>query len=169
MSDKMKALYLGRFQPFHIGHFKVVCDISKEAEYVVIVMGSAQLSHLKDNPFTAGERYEMIFRSLSAEAIDNFHIIPIDDLNIYPLWVAHVVSHSPKFDVVYAHNPLSIRLFKESGYEVVKLELHNPELFSGTEIRRRMASGENWHDLVPKEVRQFLDEINGVERIKELV
>jgi nicotinamide-nucleotide adenylyltransferase len=151
-----------------MGHLKVVYDIVKEADYLVIAMGSAQLSHLKDNPFTAGERYEMIFRTLNAEAIENFHIIPIDDLNIYPLWVAHVVSHSPKFEVVYAHNPLSIRLFKESGYEVVKLELHNPDLFSGTEIRRRMASGEKWRGLVPKEVGQVIDEINGVERIKEL-
>jgi nicotinamide-nucleotide adenylyltransferase len=169
MRDKMKALFLGRFQPFHIGHLKVISEIVKEAEYVVIAMGSAQLSHSKENPFTAGERYSMISRTLNAEAIENYHIVPIEDLNRYSLWVAHVVSHVPNFDVVYAHNPLSIRLFKEGGYEVVKLELHNPKLFSATEIRRRMIAGENWRDLVPKEVGQVIDEIKGVERLRELV
>ena len=33
---KMKALLLGRFQPLHLGHLKVITDIVKEAEYIVI-------------------------------------------------------------------------------------------------------------------------------------
>jgi nicotinamide-nucleotide adenylyltransferase len=168
MSDRMKALFLGRFQPFHCGHFRVIEDIAKEADYVVIAMGSAQKSHLADNPFTSGERYEMISRTLKAQGIQNYHIVILEDLNRYALWVAHVVSHSPKFDVVYAHNPLSIRLFSEAGFDVVKLELHQPERFSGTEVRRRIMEGDEWRDLVPKDVAQVIDEIDGVDRIKEL-
>jgi nicotinamide-nucleotide adenylyltransferase len=168
MSDKMKALFLGRFQPFHCGHFQVIKDIVKEADYVVIAMGSAQHSHSSVNPFTSGERYEMISRTLKANEIQNYHIVLLEDINRYPLWVSHVVSHSPKFDMVYAHNPLSIRLFSEAGYEVVKLELLEPSKYSGTEIRRRIKEGEEWRDLVPREVAQVIDEINGEDRIKDL-
>ena len=164
----MKALFLGRFQPFHNGHFRVISDIVREAEYVVIAMGSAQHSHSSSNPFTSGERYEMISRTMKARGIQNYHIVLLEDLNRYSLWVSHVASHSPKFDVVYAHNPLSIRLFSEAGYEVVKLELHEPSRFSGTEIRRRIREDGDWKDLVPKEVAQVIEEVKGVDRIKEL-
>lgn len=165
---KMKALFLGRFQPFHLGHFNVVSEIAKDAEYIVIAIGSAQLSHSKENPFTSGERYTMISRALKATSIDNYHIVSIEDLNRYSLWVSHVVSHCPKFDVVYAHNPLSIRLFKEGGYKVVKLKLINPKLYSATEIRRRIIAGEKWRKLVPDEVAMVIDEIKGIDRLKEL-
>jgi nicotinamide-nucleotide adenylyltransferase len=164
----MRALLLGRFQPFHNGHLKVVKEIAKDAEYLVIAIGSAQYSHAIENPFTAGERYTMISRALMADGIKNYHLITIEDLHRYAAWVSHVVSQVPKFDVVYAHNPLSIRLFKEAGFKVVELELYEPEKYSGTEIRRRMMAGEEWRNLVPKTVAELIDEINGVERLKDL-
>jgi nicotinamide-nucleotide adenylyltransferase len=164
----MKALFLGRFQPFHCGHFRVIENVVKEAEYMVIAMGSAQKSHSNSNPFTSGERYEMISRTMKAHGIRNYHIVLLEDINRYSLWVSHVVSHSPKFDVVYAHNPLSIRLFSEAGFEVVKLDLIKPTKYSGTEIRRMIKEGEEWRALVPQQVAQVIDEIDGVERITEL-
>jgi nicotinamide-nucleotide adenylyltransferase len=163
-----RALFLGRFQPFHCGHIKVIKEISKENEYVIIAIGSAQLSHSKINPFTAGERYTMIDRALKAEGIDNYHIVPVEDLNRYSLWVSHVASNTPNFNVVYANNPLSVRLFKEAGYNVVELELYNPEKYSGTNIRKEMNEGEAWRELVPKKVSEVIDEIDGIKRIKEL-
>jgi len=168
MSDKMKALFLGRFQPFHLGHFRVIENTVKEADYIIIAMGSAQKSHSSSDPFTSGERYEMISRTMKAHGIQNYHIVLLEDINRYSLWVSHVVSHSPKFDAVYAHNPLSIRLFREAGFEVVKLDLHRPATYSGTEIRRRIKEEKEWRDLVPDQVAQVIDEIDGVERIKEI-
>jgi nicotinamide-nucleotide adenylyltransferase len=165
----MRALFLGRFQPVHCGHFKVIKEISEEADYVVIAIGSAQLSHSKANPFTAGERYTMIDRALKTEGIDNYHIVPIEDLNRYSLWVSHVVSNTPKFDVVYANNPLSVRLFKEAGFKVVELDLYKPEKYSGTHVRKEMIEGEAWRDLVPKKVVEIIDEIDGIRRLKELI
>ena len=49
-----RALFVGRFQPFHYGHLHAVRTILEEAEELVIVVGSAQMSHEPDNPFTAG-------------------------------------------------------------------------------------------------------------------
>ena len=55
-----RALFVGRFQPFHYGHLHAVESILKENDELLLVVGSAQMSHEPDNPFTAGERIEMI-------------------------------------------------------------------------------------------------------------
>ena len=107
-------------------------------------------------------------QTLEAEGIKNYHIVQLEDLHRYAVWVSHVVSHTPKFDVVYAHNPLSIRLFREGGFTVVELELIEPDKFSGTEIRRRIVEGEEWRDLVSREVAKVIDEIDGEKRLKDL-
>jgi nicotinamide-nucleotide adenylyltransferase len=164
----MRALLLGRFQPFHNGHLKVVKDVVAEADYIVIAIGSAQNSHSLEDPFTAGERITMISKVLANEGIDNYHLVAIEDIHRYAVWVSHVASQVPIFDIVYAHNPLSLRLFKEGGYKVVELELYEPNKYSGTEIRRRMMAGEEWRGLVPEAVAEFIGEINGVERLKSL-
>lgn len=39
---------------------------------------------------------------------------------------------------------------------------------SGTEIRRRMLEDENWQELVPQATIDVIEEINGVERLKNL-
>ena len=46
--------------------------------------------------------------------------------------------------------------------------MFNREVYSGTEIRKRMASGQAWKDLVPPAVVKVIDEIDGVGRIKAL-
>ncbi|HLN89981.1 MAG TPA: adenylyltransferase/cytidyltransferase family protein, partial [Candidatus Binatia bacterium] len=51
-----RGLYVGRFQPFHLGHLDAIKYVLKEVDELVIVIGSAQYSHNSNNPFTAGER-----------------------------------------------------------------------------------------------------------------
>ena len=132
----MRALLLGRFQPFHNGHLKVVKEITEDADYLVIALGSAQYSHSLENPFSAGERYTMISRALMAQGIENYHLVTIEDLHRYAAWVSHVVSQSPKFDVVYAHNPLSLRLFTEGGFTVRNKVYYTVEIVSRPRYNR---------------------------------
>ena len=112
----MRALTLGRFQPFHNGHLEVIKEILEENESVVIAIGSAQHSHSIENPFTAGERYLMISNTLKKNNITDYYIVPIIDLNRYALWVPHMESLIPPVDVIYTHNPLTRRLFNERKY-----------------------------------------------------
>ncbi|MEM3079801.1 MAG: adenylyltransferase/cytidyltransferase family protein, partial [Thermoproteota archaeon] len=51
-----RGLFIGRFQPFHLGHLKAVEYIINRVDEVIIGIGSAQYSHTLENPFTAGER-----------------------------------------------------------------------------------------------------------------
>jgi nicotinamide-nucleotide adenylyltransferase len=165
MDPVKRGFYIGRFQPFHLGHRKVIGEIARHVDELIIGIGSAQLSHKPENPFTAGERILMISRSL--EDLDlYYYVIPINDLYQNALWVAHVRSLTPPFSDVYSNNPLVSRLFQESGYEVKYSPMYNREEYSGTEIRRRMLAGEDWEKLVPEAVVDVIGEINGVDRLK---
>ena len=57
---------------------------------------------------------------------------------------------------------------REAGYEVRNSPLFNREMYSGTEIRRRIVEGEDWEALVPAGVADVIREIDGVSRIKDL-
>ncbi len=167
---KKRGLLIGRFQPFHKGHLFVVEKILEEVDEIIIGIGSAQISHTLENPFTAGERLMMIAKSLFENGINKtFYIIPIPDVNNNAIWVSHVKSLTPPFDVVYSGNPLVKRLFKEAGIEVRTPPLYNRKLFSGTEIRKRMINDEDWQSLVPKAVVSVVEEIDGVSRLKDLL
>ncbi len=162
-----RALYIGRFQPYHNGHQAVLSWIATQCDEIVIGVGSAQLSHEPDNPFTAGERVLMITRALESLGTP-IYVIPIEDIMRNALWVAHVRSMSPPFDRVYSGNPLVMRLFSEAMIEVETPALYERQVLSGTEIRRRMLEGEDWEDLVPGAVVEVLQEIDGVGRMKQI-
>jgi nicotinamide-nucleotide adenylyltransferase len=164
-----RALLIGRYQPFHKGHLKAIQEISSEGYRLVIAVGSAQISHTVDNPFTAGERHLMIAEALETEGVRNFEIIPIMDINRYAIWVSHVESLVPPIDVVFSNNPLTKRLFSEKGYAVKAQKLYDRDKYSGTEVRRRILAGENWQELVPDVVVKIIENFNGIERITELV
>jgi len=165
-----RGLFVGRFQPFHKGHLKAMKGILKEVDELVIVVGSSQYSHTIENPFTTGERVVMIRRALIEERVDSsrYWIIPIPDMHIHMIWVAEVVGYTPKFDTVYTNEPLTRRLFIEGGFKVKPVPFYRREEYSSTEIRQRILHRENWEELVPEAVAQFIKEIDGAERLRDL-
>lgn len=165
-----RGLYVGRFQPFHLGHLGAIKDILKEVDELIIVIGSAQYSHLLDNPFTAGERMVMIRKALEEAGLSysRFWIIPVPDMHLHMMWVSAVEGYTPSFDVVYSNEPLTRRLFIEAGYEVKAIRFHKRKIYSSTEIRERMLKDKSWEKLVPKSVAAFIKEIDGVNRLRDL-
>lgn len=53
------AVFIGRFQPLHIGHCDVVDSALKRAKHVIILIGSSHASRSIKNPFTFAERKAM--------------------------------------------------------------------------------------------------------------
>jgi len=165
-----RALFVGRFQPFHYGHLHAIKTILNECDELVLVVGSAQMSHEHDNPFTAGERIEMIRAALNAADIptDRYMIIPIADAPAHRVWVSAVESQTPRFDMVYSNQSLTRRLLIEAGYNVKYIEMYERGKYEATEIRRRILEAEDWSDLVPPEVYRIVQEIDGENRIRDL-
>jgi nicotinamide-nucleotide adenylyltransferase len=159
------ALIIGRFQPFHLGHHMLAEEAAKEAESILIGVGSSQESHTKNNPFTAEERRRMILSSVK-DIGRKVSVFDVPDIGNNERWVNHVEKIVPKFDVVYTNGELERTLFAKAGYRVHATGLFNREKYSGTEIRRRVLAGERWRHLVPEGALGVLKEIKGVERIR---
>jgi nicotinamide-nucleotide adenylyltransferase len=163
----MRGFYIGRFQPYHDGHHQMVEAIAGEVDEIILGIGSAGDSHTIHDPFTAGERIMMLTKAL--ESVDaRTYPVPIEDLDRNAVWVSHVQSMSPTFDVAYSNNPLVIQLFGEAGIEVHQSPMFNREVLEGTEVRQRMIEGDAWRDLVPAAVAEVIDEIDGVARIRRV-
>ena len=162
-----RGFYIGRFQPFHEGHHAMIDRIREDVDELVVGIGSADKSHTVRNPFTAGERIMMITKAL-AEFDMTTYAVPIEDLNRNSVWVSHVQSMSPRFEVAYSNNPLVVRLFREADIEVRQSPMFHREEFEGTEVRERMAADGDWESLVPLAVAGVIDEIDGVERIRQI-
>ncbi len=163
-----RALFVGRFQPFHRGHLRMAEAILKAYPEVIIALGSAQYSHTPENPFTAAERYEMIDRTLSRAGHGNYRIIPVPDVGVHALWVPHLQTLVPPYDVAFTNDPLSRRLFQEAGVRVEERPLMERKTLSGTEVRRRILSGEAWEELLPPPVVEVMREIDGANRIRSI-
>ena len=58
----VRCIVLGRFQPFHMGHARLVEAAIEHAQggEVVVAIGSAQAEWESRNPWTYDERNEMI-------------------------------------------------------------------------------------------------------------
>lgn len=164
----MKALFIGRFQPFHKGHLKVIKKILEDFDEVIIGIGSSQYSDTFDNPFSGEERKKMIEESLNKEGIKNYEIFMIPDVHNPPNWVDHVLSIVPDFDSVVSNNEFTQKLFKKKGFNTKKTELFDKTIYSGKKIRNLIADGKKWEEFVPKSVSSMIYEINGVKRIKDL-
>lgn len=162
----MRGLLVGRYQPFHRGHLEVLIEALDKCDELIVGIGSAQESHTLENPFTAGERIEMIRRCLGRDKLAKTIMIPIPDVNRFAIWVSHVESLVPPFDVVFTNNPLTKSLFEEKGYRVYPMKIYDRSRFAGTVIRERMLNGDKWTDLVPKQIVGYLKELNGSARIK---
>ena len=161
----MRGFYIGRFQPYHGGHHAMVERIAKEVDELVLGIGSADDSHTTHDPFTAGERIMMITKAV-AEFDLTTYVVPLEDINRNAVWVSHVRSMCPTFDVAYSNNPLVVRLFEESGIEVRQSPMFDRERLEGSEIRERMVRDESWRDRVPDPVVDIVEEINGVQRLR---
>jgi len=166
-----RGLFVGRFQPPHVGHCEAIKALLKEVDELVIVIGSSQFSHELNHPFTAGERMVMVRKALDEMGIDpgRCYIVSVPDVETHSIWVSLVRAYAPSFDVVYSNEPLTRRLFEESGLTVKNVPFHRRELYSATEVRRRMLAGERWRDLVLKGVADYVESIDGVGRLRALI
>lgn len=65
MSRKYSHLvFIGRFQPFHIGHLEVIQSALKQADHVIVLVGSSFQPRTEKNPWSFIERSQMIYDAL---------------------------------------------------------------------------------------------------------
>lgn len=166
--DPRTVLYIGRFQPYHIGHLNVTKELHERFARVVVAIGSAQESHSRQNPFTAGERYEMIRNTLKTEGLSDVEVLPIHDTPTNAMWVAHMRAMLPRFHIVAGYNPLVNTLLEEAGYRIYAVDAKFRDTYSGLSVRSDMMQSDAWHHHVHPEVVKVIDACKGVDRLRRL-
>ncbi|MFB6158924.1 MAG: adenylyltransferase/cytidyltransferase family protein [Candidatus Nanohalobium sp.] len=150
----MKVAYLGRFQPFHIGHKKVIEEHREEHEDFSVIIGSAEESRTEENPLTAEER-----KNLIQECFPGLEINEKEDRDSHRKWTQELEAETDA-DAIISQNDLVKRLIREhTEMKVIEQELYNPEIYSGTEARRRIKSGEEWRYLIPECCKNKMEEL----------
>ena len=163
-----RALFIGRFQPFHNGHLSALQEILQSYGEAVMVIGSAQENLTEKNPLDTGERVSMIYAVLKARKIESrVYVVPVPDTPESGLWPARVLSYCPKVDAVFTGNDYVDMLFSRQGLKVLRQKLVAG--VSATAVRAKIsADDEGWANLVPSEVAEFLREKGLDERIRLL-
>lgn len=158
------ALFIGRFQPFHNAHLIDVRNILKEADEVIIAIGSSQAENILENPFSYNERKKMIELVLKNNKIKNYKIYPVPDLYNDKKWIDYIKNNLPRCEFVYSGNKWTLRCFKKHDSKVKKIKLIKG--VNSTIIRNMMIKNKNWKKLVPKEIFEYINKIKGIDRIK---
>lgn len=165
----MNGLFIGRFQPFHLGHLEAVQFALSHVENLWVGIGSSNKSNEKRNPFSAEERKEMILSSLESTMLKRIKIFYIPDIYDHEKWTYHVDSIVPKYDIVFSNDDFTLTLYQKRGIKTMKVSLKEREKFSGTYIREMIATGKNWKELVSEGTKNVLLKIDAERRLAKIL
>jgi nicotinamide-nucleotide adenylyltransferase len=144
------GIFIGRFQPFHLGHLDAIRWICKRVELLYIVVSESHNGDTESNPYSRVQREQMIKNSLDAGGIRNYQLVYVPDFDTVDEWVDAIRKQAPDFDTVFTGNPWVDRCFKARGFAVEHQPQFQPERFNATRIRRMIAEDGPWQGLVPK-------------------
>ena len=164
----MQGLLIGRFQPFHLGHFEALQFALSKVDKLWVGLGSSNKPIQKNNPFSAQERKEMILSSIDDSMKTKISIYSIPDLDNHIKWIEKIDAIVPNFDVIFSNDELTKHLYSKRSVQVVSIPFLKRETLSGTRIRELIISDQKWDDLVPKGTKNFLIDIGAKERLKNL-
>jgi nicotinamide-nucleotide adenylyltransferase len=169
MYNYKRGLVIGRFQPFHNGHLKLVQQVLNECEELIIVIGSSQFNYLYKDPFTAGERLEMIYATISFQKLNHkkIFLVPLLNFENNACWFEYLNSMVPEFQILYSGNKY-VRYLCKDKIIVKEPIFSNKKKYNGENIRRLIVNNKRWDNLVPNPVKDIIIYINGIERIKTL-
>jgi nicotinamide-nucleotide adenylyltransferase len=147
---------VARWQPVHRGHIPVLHALCERAVQAMIGIGSSNRHNLR-NPFTLKERTDMIRLAMAGRG--NYTLVPVPDLDDGPRWRAMVIDLFGPLDLFVTDNPYVASLLG-ADYQVIKpVELVSEDrriAVNGTMVRKEMARGDGWQDLVPDEVAHYI-------------
>jgi nicotinamide-nucleotide adenylyltransferase len=147
---------IARWQPVHLGHVPVLRALCKCSTQALIGIGSSNRYNMR-NPFTFDERIEMLRLVLSER--DNYTLMPVPDLDNGPRWRKLVINNFGRLDLFVTENPYVASLLADD-YRIIKPVALIPEdqhiAVDGSLVRKAIAQGEGWQDLVPNEIEDYI-------------
>jgi bifunctional NMN adenylyltransferase/nudix hydrolase len=181
------AVVIGRFEPFHNLHKKLVDHALGLAKKVVIILGSHKSAPDIKNPFTSESRAAMIMNCFNAPERQRLSFKPVRD-HFYAenLWISEVQNivreaqeaeletRGIKFEDVQHNSALLdikvalvghmkdetsyyLKMFPQWTFESMYVQGKESQTLSATDIRALMFQGDRYDAFVPEPVAHFLD------------
>lgn len=147
----MRILYIGKFQPLHLGHLQAVNIMKELSDDLVVAVGSPKDSRY----FTLDERLRMVKENtgITPQVVEDL----MEEHTLYNNWGRYVLNIVGNVDIVATGNPYVQRDFQEEGKHIL-LFSRDEETLSGTIIRNLIESqDESWKDLVPENSRKIIE------------
>ena len=176
-------IFIGRFQPFHSGHLKVIEKAMEQSEKVIMLIGSAHQPRSIRNPWLFQERDEMIRHCLTTDESKRLITAPLMDVTYNDeLWVKNVQStihglvtahfatpyKNPKVGLIghsKGHSSYYLNLFPQWG----SVSVDDYKNINATPIRNKLLNVEadnhsdkiqqlHGQDLIPSGVSGYLNQ-----------
>lgn len=164
-----RALYAGRFQPFHNGHLHAIHFILRKVDELIIAVSACDKNFTLEDPFTCGERIDMIWSSLAPSVRQSTLLIPLVSQENNRVWPSYLCQLLPHFHVAYTNNPLQIALLGGSSVQSRRIPFLHRDSLQGSIIRSSLLKDNGaWKTLVPPSVKRILNNIDAVNRLRSL-
>jgi len=141
------AVFIGRFQPIHEGHLKVILTALENAKQLVILVGSSGAPRSYRDPWTFNERYQMIYTSIPGHLRDRVRIKSLENAAYNDSkWIHSVQSHvtraawefgylkDPKIALI-GHSKDNSSYYLKLFPQWASIEVPNHAGFNSTDIR----------------------------------
>jgi len=80
-------VFIGRFQPFHLGHYKVVQEALTQTDKLLFILGGSNSPCNSRNPYSIEEREHLIIKSLTPKEISYIRFQSIPDYADDEVWM----------------------------------------------------------------------------------
>lgn len=136
------AVFLWRFQPFHIGHMSIVDKIfQNDFERLLLIIGSSDKSWTDENPWTLQEREEIIRASIPLELQEKIDILWLDDVPDDDVWCENLKQLFSEEVILFTGNEWVRDICERQG---ITTDWIIPTIdISATKIREMIKQGED--------------------------
>jgi nicotinamide-nucleotide adenylyltransferase len=148
----MTALFIGRFQPLHIGHITIIQNLLKQYDQVVVAIGSAAKNRMNKNPWTLAERMEVLHMVFGDIAKIRF-ISQVDCLDDDEWW-KDIINKSRQIDRVYSGNSWVLSICEKHAMPFTGISVLYE--LSATKVRKRLSENQSIVDLVHPLTHDFI-------------
>jgi bifunctional NMN adenylyltransferase/nudix hydrolase len=158
------GLFIGRFQPFHLGHEFIVKEALERVDFLLIVIGSSTVPRSLKNPFSIEERVYLVEENLkfflSPKDAKRVSVAAVPDFKDDESWTRAIAEVLAPFLLLYRiqkkvlvghdkdQSTYYLRIFKD--FELLLLKNFNQ--IDGTKIRNAYFGLEASQDVPGKEM-----------------
>lgn len=170
MKSTQTGLFIGRFQPFHLGHLSAIKQGLDQCEKIILVIGSANRNFSVDNPLSLSERKQIVELVIQKENLQSkvSCLSSLDDNPDNLAWTETMIQSLPPFEVVIGNNALVTVLTEYMGYAQFHPHLTKREILQGVMIRKRVIESKKWQDRVSEYTLPLLEQFGFEKRLKNL-